>query len=240
MPRATRRASPDVPHRTYVLDTNVLIADPEAPCRFDEHDVVVPLTVVEELDKLKSRPDETGASARRAIRVLEALRERGNLSEGVGLPGGGRIWVEVNHTGRLVLPEGLAHDSDDNRILATTANLAKELGDERAVVLVSKDASLRIKAEALKLAAEEYRHERVAIVEVPGEVVDAVYADRGGQITPERRLWANQFVVLRSGSQSALGQVRASVAAGEPVELTLVHDAPETFGVRARSKEQHF
>src|SRR6266511_3666399 len=249
MPRATRRTSPTVPLRTYVPDTNVLIADPDAPGRFEEHDVVVPLTVVEELDKLKTRPDETGASARRAIRGLEALRECGNLSEGVGLPGGGRIWVEVNHTGRLSLPEGLAHDSDDNRILATTANLAKELGDERAVVLVSKDASLRIKAEALKLAAEEYRHERVAIeegylgvatLEVPGEVVDAVYADRGGQITPERRLWANQFVVLRSGSQSALGQVRASVAAGEPVELTLVHDAPETFGVRARSKEQHF
>jgi PhoH-like ATPase len=249
MPRATRRTSPTVPLRTYVLDTNVLIADPEAPGRFEEHDVVVPLTVVEELDKLKTRPDETGASARRAIRGLEALRERGNLSEGVGLPGGGRIWVEVNHTGRLSLPEGLAHDSDDNRILATTANLAKELGDERAVVLVSKDASLRIKAEALKLAAEEYRHERVAIedgylgvatLEVPGEVVDALYADRGGQITPEQPLCANQFVVLRSGSQSALGQVRTSAAAGEPVEVALVHDAPETFGVRARSKEQHF
>jgi PhoH-like ATPase len=249
MPRATRRTSPTVPLRTYVLDTNVLIADPDALGRFEEHDVVIPLTVVEELDKLKTRPDETGASARRAIRGLEAMRERGNLSEGVGLPGGGRIWVEVNHTGRLSLPEGLAHDSDDNRILATTANLAKELGDERAVVLVSKDASLRIKAEALKLAAEEYRHERVAIeegylgvatLEVPGEVVDAIYADRGGRITPEQRLWANQFVVLRSGSQSALGQVRSSVAAGEPVEVTLTHDAPEAFGVRARSKEQHF
>lgn len=249
MPRATRRTSPTVPLRTYVLDTNVLIADPEAPGRFEEHDVVIPLTVVEELDKLKTRPDETGASARRAIRRLEALRERGNLSEGVGLPGGGRIWVEVNHTGRLSLPEGLAHDSDDNRILATTANLAKELGDERAVVLVTKDASLRIKAEALKLAAEEYRHERVAIeegylgvatLEVPGEVVDAVYADRGGVVTPEQPLCANQFVVLRSGSQSALGQVRGSVAAGEPVEVALSHDAPETFGVRARSKEQHF
>src|SRR5574341_1024306 len=190
MPRATRRTSPTVPLRTYVLDTNVLIADPDAPGRFEEHDVVIPLTVVEELDKLKTRPDETGASARRAIRGLEALRERGNLSEGVSLPGGGRIWVEVNHTGRLSLPEGLAHDSDDNRILATTANLAKELGDERAVVLVSKDASLRIKAEALKLAAEEYRHERVAIEE--------------GYL-------------------------------GVPT-----HDAPETFGVRARSKEQHF
>jgi PhoH-like ATPase len=227
----------------------VLIADPDAPGRFEEHDVVVPLTVVEELDKLKTRPDETGASARRAIRGLEALRERGNLSEGVGLPGGGRIWVEVNHTGRLSLPEGLAHDSDDNRILATTANLAKELGDERAVVLVSKDASLRIKAEALKLAAEEYRHERVAIeegylgvatLEVPGETIDAVFADRVGQVTAEQPLWANQFVVLRNGSQSALGQVRASAAAGQAVEVTRVLDAPETFGVRARSKEQHF
>jgi len=249
MPRATRRISPSVPLRTYVLDTNVLIADPDAPGRFEEHDVVVPLTVVEELDKLKTRPDETGASARRAIRGLEALRERGNLSEGVGLSGGGRIWVEVNHTGRLSLPEGLAHDSDDNRILATTANLAKELGDERAVVLVSKDASLRIKAEALKLAAEEYRHERVAIeegylgvatLEVPGEAIDAVFADRVGQVTAEQPLWANQFVVLRNGSQSALGQVRASAAAGQQVEVTRVLDAPETFGVRARSKEQHF
>jgi PhoH-like ATPase len=249
MPRATRRTSPTVPHRTYVLDTNVLIADPEAPGRFDEHDVVIPLTVVEELDRLKTRPDETGASARRAIRALEGLRERGNLSDGVGLPGGGRLWVEVNHTGRLSLPEGLAHDSNDNRILATTANLTKELGEERDVLLVSKDASLRIKAEALKLAAEEYRHERVAIeegylgvttMEMPAGVLDALYANRGGEIVPDQRLWANQFVVLRSGSQSALGQVRATVEAGDPVEVQLTHDAPETFGVRARSKEQHF
>ncbi len=248
MPRATRRTSPDVAQRTYVLDTNVLIADPEAPGRFEEHDVVIPLTVVEELDKLKTRLDETGASARRAIRVLEALRQRGNLAEGVVLPGGGRIWVEVNHAGRFSLPEGLSHDSDDNRILATTANLAKELGDERDVVLVSKDASLRIKAEALKLAAEEYRHERVAVeegylgvatIEVPGGL-DGIYANRGGEITPGQPLWANQFVVLRSGTQSALAQVRATVAAGEPIEVQLVPDAPETFGVRARSKEQHF
>jgi PhoH-like ATPase len=213
--------------RTYVLDTNVLIADPEAPGRFQEHDVAIPLTVVEELDKLKTRPDETGASARRAIRTLERLRQQGNLSEGVELPGGGRIWVEVSLASRLDLPEALSATSEDNRILATTANLAKELGGEREVVLVSKDASLRIKAEALKLLAEEYRHERVAIEE-------------GGEITADQPLWANQFVVLRSGSQSALGQVRRTVEAGEPVEVTLVGEAPETFGVRARSKEQQF
>jgi PhoH-like ATPase len=234
--------------RTYVLDTNVLIADPEAPGRFQEHDVAIPLTVVEELDKLKTRPDETGASARRAIRTLERLRQQGNLSEGVELPGGGRIWVEVTLASRLDLPDALSSDSDDNRILATTANLAKELAGEREVVLVSKDASLRIKAEALKLLAEEYRHERVAIEEGYLGVatceqaggIDALYAARGGEITPDQPLFANQFVVLRSGSQSALGQVRRSVEAGEPVEVALVGEAPETFGVRGRSKEQQF
>jgi PhoH-like ATPase len=237
-----------VPLRTYVLDTNVLIADPEALTRFQEHDVVVPLTVVEELDKLKTRPDETGVTARRAVRALEALRERGSLAEGVVSPGGGRVRVEVNQVDRMSLPEGLSADTPDNRILATTANLAKELGDERDVILVSKDASLRIKAEALKLAAEEYRHERVAVeegylgvatVEVEGGL-DAYYAKRGGELVPDEPLFANQFVVLRSGTQSALGQVRRTVEAGEAVQLALLGEAPETFGVRARSKEQHF
>jgi PhoH-like ATPase len=248
MARAPRRPSPADQPRTYVLDTNVLISDPDALGRFQEHDVVVPVTVIEELDKLKARPDELGTSARRAVRALEAVREQGSLAEGVVLPSGGRLRVEINQA-RLALPEGLSADTADNRILATTANLAKELGEEHRVVLVSKDASLRIKAEALRLAAEEYRHERVAIeegylgaatLEVPGETIDAVFTERAGQVTAEQPLWANEFVVLRNGSQSALGQVRDSSAAGEPAEVVRVHDAPETFGVRARSKEQHF
>ena len=249
MARATYRRSPGPPLRTYVLDTNVLIADPEAAARFQEHDVVIPLTVVEELDRLKTRADETGFSARRAVRALEALRERGNLAEGVALPGGGRLRVEVNHLGPdLALPDGLASDSADNRILALTANLSKEQAGERQVVLVSKDASLRIKAEALKLNAEEYRHERVdveagwlgqATIEVPGGL-DELYTTRRQVITAPEPLWANQFLVLRWGSQSALAQVRETVPAGGPATAHLVGEAPETFGVRARSKEQHF
>jgi PhoH-like ATPase len=231
-----------------VLDTNVLIADPDAPRQFEEHDVVIPLTVVEELDRLKTRMDETGVSARRALRALEALREHGNLHDGVVVPGGGRVRVEVNHVASMVLPEGLSFDKEDNRILATTANLAKELGEACTVVLVSKDASLRIKAEALSLLAEEYRHERVVIgegyagvaaVELDGSL-DALYADRKLLVAAPRPLLANQFLVLRAGSQSALAQARASAAAGEEVEVALLPDSPEVFGVRARSKEQQF
>jgi predicted ribonuclease YlaK len=227
--------------RTYVLDTNVPDRRPGGPGSLPGARRRHPLTVVEELDKLKTRPDETGASARRAIRTLERLRQQGNLSEGVELPGGGRIWVEVSLASRLDLPEALSSDSSDNRILATTANLAKELAGEREVVLVSKDASLRIKAEALKLLAEEYRHERVAIEEgylgvavcEQAAGIDAIYAARGGEITADQPLWANQFVVLRSGSQSALGQVRRTVEAGEPVEVALVGEPPRPSGCGA-------
>jgi PhoH-like ATPase len=231
-----------------VLDTNVLIADPDAPRQFQEHDVVIPLTVVEELDRLKTRMDETGVSARRALRALEALREHGNLHDGVVVPGGGRVRVEVNHVASMLLPEGLSFDKEDNRILATTANLAKELGETCTVVLVSKDASLRIKAEALGLLAEEYRHERVVIgegyagvanVELEGSL-DALYAERKLTVAAPQALLANQFLVVRAGTQSALAQARATVAAGEDVEVALLPDSPEVFGVRARSKEQQF
>lgn len=231
-----------------MLDTNVLIADPEAMHRFEEHDVVIPLTVVEELDGCKTRMDETGVSARRALRALEGLRALGNLHDGVQLPGGGHLRVEVNHVASLVLPEGLAFDKADNRILATTANLAKELGEHRRVVLVSKDISLRIKAETLGLAAEEYRHERVAIgegyagvavIELDGSL-DDLYAQRHLELPAPRELLANQFLILRAGTQSALAQAQATVAAGEPARVSLLPDLPETFGVRARSKEQQF
>ncbi|HKE99352.1 MAG TPA: PhoH family protein [Actinomycetes bacterium] len=249
MPRAESDPAPADPERarTYVLDTNVLVADADAPWQFEEHDVVVPLTVVEELDRLKTRLDETGVAARRALRGLEALREHGNLHDGVTLPGGGILRVEVNHVS-VALPEGLAFDTADNRILATTSNLAKELRGHRRVVLVSKDASLRIKAEALELEAEEYRHERVTVgqgytgvaaLELPGSL-DRLYADRRGRFVAPQPLAANQFLVLRAGSQSALAQVRATVAAGGQAEVALLTEPPETFGVRPRSKEQQF
>src|ERR671912_2279858 len=110
--------------RTYVLDTNVLIADPEAPGRFQEHDIAIPLTVVEELDKLKTRPDETGASARRAIRTLERLRQQGNLSEGVELAGGGRIRGEGSPGSRLGPPGALPAGPGGNPIPAPPAHPA--------------------------------------------------------------------------------------------------------------------
>ena len=251
MPRARSASSLDDQERsgtarTYVLDTNVLVADADAPEQFEEHDVVIPLTVVEELDGLKGRMDETGVNARRALRALEAWRDRGNLAEGVALPGGGLLRVEVNHVASVVLPDGLAFDKADNRILATTANLAKELRGQRRVVLVSKDTSLRIKAEALGVDAENYRHERVdvgytgiASIELP-DSLDELYAERRLGLTAPTALMANQFLIVRSGTQSALAQVQRTVTAGERAEVVLLAEPPETFGVRPRSKEQQF
>ncbi len=234
--------------RTYILDTNVLIADADAPRNFHEHDVVVPLTVVEELDGLKNRMDETGVSARRALRFLESLRGRGGIATGVPLEGGGIFRVELNHVAGGILPTGLSFAQADNRILAVTANLAKEYGEGRRVILVTKDVSLRIKAEALGVQAEEYRHEHVTLrdgytgaatmdVEAP---LDELYTNRIAELTATEPLAANQFLILRSGSQSALGQVRRTVTPGEQVDVHLLPDPSEVFGIRARSKEQQF
>ena len=130
--------------RTYVLDTCVLLADPQAVLRFDEHDVVLPLVVVEELDRQKTRMDEVGANARSAIRLLEEMgaSKDGGLSEPASLPGGGSIRIELNGVHSEHLPEVLDPKTPDHRILATCLNL-RDAGHQS--VLVTKDASLRIK-----------------------------------------------------------------------------------------------
>jgi PhoH-like ATPase len=131
------------PVATYVLDTCVLLADPQSPLRFDEHDVVLPLVVVEELDRKKTRLDEVGANARAAIRLLEELgaSRPGGMREPVSMPGGGTLRIELNGIVSDRLPTVLDPLSPDHRILATCLNLH----ERTPAVLVTKDASLRIK-----------------------------------------------------------------------------------------------
>lgn len=235
-----------VPHseslrRTYVLDTSVLLSDPRAMTRFAEHDVVLPLVVVTELEAKRTHP-ELGYFARQALRFLDDLRmEHGRLDVPLRLgDAGGHLHVEINHTDSEVLPPGFRLGDNDSRILSVARNLQDEGHD---VVLVSKDLPMRVKAAVVGLAAEEYRAELVVEsgwtgvveVEVGGDEIDALY-DRGiieapaAPETPE--LLTNSGVVLISERGSALGRVLADK------RIRQVRGDLEAFGIRGRSAEQ--
>src|SRR3954454_17130491 len=154
--RATSTPTPrrsSAARRTYVLDTSVLLADPGAIASFDEHEVVLPLVVVTELEAKRAHP-ELGWFAREALRLLDDLRvEHGRLDEPLPVGDGGTLRVELNHVDDSVLPAGFRLGDSDTRILCVARNLAAE---GRQVVLVSKDLPLRVKAAAVGLVAEEY------------------------------------------------------------------------------------
>ncbi|MGO9688802.1 MAG: PIN domain-containing protein, partial [Syntrophobacteraceae bacterium] len=110
-------------HKTYVLDTNVLLHNPEALFAFQDNHVVIPLTVIEEIDSQKKRQDEIGRNARVVSRELDALRSLGRLSEGVPMPSGAKLTIELNHSSIINCPKGLDPEKPDNRILAVAFNL---------------------------------------------------------------------------------------------------------------------
>lgn len=232
--------------RTYVLDTCVLLADPTALFRFDEHDLVLPLVVVEELDRKKTLMDEVGANARRAIRLLEdqGASRPGGLSRPVVLPSGGTLRIELNGIHSARLPEILDPLTPDHRILSTCLELDAALPGE--TVLVTKDAALRIKAAQLGVAVQDYRADTVAVDEsysgvteigVAAEVVDRIYVE-GKVVLEAPDLLVNQFVVLHGpGSQSAIGQV---ADAGPPATLVRIPGNRRVFGVETKNVRQAF
>lgn len=226
----------------YVLDTCVLLADPQALYRFDEHDVVLPLVVVEELDRQKTRMDEVGRNARYAIREIENLRTQSSdgLVSAVPLPGAGSLRIEANHVDQE-LPGYLDPMKSDNRILA----VALALGG----TLVTKDAALRIKAAQLGAPAEDYRADQVQVdhhytgiaeIDVAEEWLSDFHTDgKGTLLTDESAHWVNQCVVLRSGmSGSGLGRV--TEIHPEEVVIQRVPGSPRAFGVQPRDVRQTF
>ena len=142
--------------RTYVLDTSVLLSDPRAMFRFAEHQVVLPVVVISELEKKRHDP-EIGYFARQALRNLDELRSvHERLDFPIAVGEGGSLRVELNHSNQSVLPSGLQMGDNDSRILSVALNLANE---GLAVTVISKDLPLRVKAASVGLAAEEYRAE---------------------------------------------------------------------------------
>jgi PhoH-like ATPase len=230
---------------TYVLDTCVLLADPHALLRFEEHHVVVPLVVVEELDRQKTRMDEAGSNARRAIRLLEehGASLPGGMKTPRDLPNGGTLRIEANGISSTHLPEVFDPLTADHRLLSTCLNLGDAGID---TVLVTKDAALRIKGAQLGVTVQDYRADTAAVDElyagvaeltVGPETIDRLYAE-GKVALGEPGLLVNQFVVLRAaGSQSAVGQVVQ--AEPEPVAVR-IPGTRRAFGVESKNVRQAF
>jgi len=231
-----------------VLDTSVLVADPSSLHSFPGCEVVIPLTVVEELDGLKTRMDDVGRAARTALRTIEDLRRRagGSIHHPVPLssdPDAGTVHIEVNGIQRHRLIEnGLDPEIPDNRIIGAALGQA----DHAPTQIISNDAGLRIKAAHLGLIAAEHqpvgRSSRTrpmgwVTVDTDAQVIDRLYSN--GNIDADddavlSDLHENGFAVMRCGSQSALVRKQDD-------ELNLLPpSSPEAWGLRARSKEQRF
>jgi PhoH-like ATPase len=236
----TRETAGKPPVRTFVLDTSVLLADPGAMRRFAEHQVVLPVVVITELEAKRHHP-ELGFFARSALRVLDELRvTHGRLDEAVPVgEEGGSIRVELNHTDAESLPSGFRLGDNDTRILAVARNLANEHHD---VTLVSKDLPMRIKASAVGLRAEEYHGEHngesdpgysgMAELEVPASVLDELYDAGWTDVESARDLPCHTGLVLLSERGTALGRV------GPDKHVSLVRGDREAFGIHGRSAEQ--
>ncbi|MBC8412417.1 PhoH family protein, partial [bacterium] len=153
-------------NKIFVLDTNVLIHDPEAFLHFDDNEVVLPITVIEELDKLKRGNGEIPYSSRQTLRLIDGFRALGKLSAGVALPNGGML--------RVVLDKDELHLSkptNDNMIISTAVSLAYAESNPKPVILVSKDTSVRIKADALGLVTQDYMRDKTTVFEKYGSLM---------------------------------------------------------------------
>ena len=232
----SRRSAADV--RTYVLDTSVLLSDPHAVLRFDEHEVVIPVVVIVELEAKRSHP-ELGYFARQALRFLDDMRvSHGRLDQPMSVgSSGGTLRVELNHTDASILPSGFQLGDNDTRILAVARNLAAEGCD---VVLVSKDLPRRVKASSVGLTAQEYRAELVVEtgytgmveLDVAGADVDRLYEQDRIDLDEARDLPCHTGVVLVSERGSALARVTPDK------QIRLVRGDREAFGLHGRSAEQ--
>nr|WP_181954205.1 PhoH family protein [Kocuria coralli] len=226
--------------RSYVVDTSVLLSDPRAILRFAEHDVVLPVIVITELEGKRHDP-ELGYFARKALRLLDQLRlEHGNLNKPLPLgEDGGRLVVELNHVSDTVLPHSFRLKDNDSLILAVAKNLADEGHD---VCVVSKDLPMRVKASALGLDADEYRAEWVTgsegeftgteELDVDDEVVGRLYADESVVVPGTEGLVTNTGLILHSVRGNALARLRSDGTS------KVVRGDREVFGLSGRSAEQ--
>jgi PhoH-like ATPase len=240
--------------KIYVLDTNVLLQDPLSIYSFQDNEVIIPAVVLEEVDSKKRLMDEIGRNARHVARLLDNLRQKGQLHTGVALENGGQLRVELNHRSFNQMQELFIDKTNDNRILSVSLNLMieeKQSDDPRSVILVSKDALMRVKADALGLTAEDFLSDRVVseysslyegyqVLKVSVDLIRQFYTQVPFPIknfVPGLHLYPHEFLILRDelgGSSSAVARVGED---GKNI-YPLFYGDEIIWGVKARNAQQ--
>ncbi len=233
--------------KNFVLDTNVLLHDPNAPLAFGSNDVIIPIYVIEEIDRFKKELSELGRNARLVGRMIDRFRASGRLNEGVEMPTGGTL--KVMFTNRQLPAEIGIGQKMDHKILAVAFELS-ERDPDKPTIFITKDTNLRIKADSLGITAEDFDTERVTADEIysgvaelalPGEQVDTFY--NNGNLPLDEidgyEAVPNQFVHLKdqaADNHGALGRVDPERKQIGP----LIKNRGGVWGIQPRNREQTF
>ena len=237
-----------MPKKTYVLDTNVYLTDATAISSFGNNDILIPLKVLEEIDKHKKRQDSVGLNSRLIIRTLDDLRQKGSLKKGVRI-GKGKGIVFARPQDHSVLPRELDKSDPDNTIISA-ALAEKRDNPKKQIVVVTRDINMRIKCDALELPSEDFNVDQVVLDSdalfsglteylVDDQVIDRFYAGDEIEIgEDEAELFPNQLVMLVSNSNNKKTAIGKFIRYNDPLKKIVNHDG--VWGVRSRNKEQAF
>ena len=231
--------------KTYVLDTNVLLHSAKALDSFQDNLVVIPMAVIEELDKFKKNQDELGRNSRQVVRMIDKLRGEGRLSEGVPLhnaAGGKPSGKLMILTGEGEMPEKMDMSIADNRILQVAYMLLKRAKKEDSVTLITKDLNLRLRADGLGIPVQDFECQTVKFdelysgtseTEVDPQTIDDFYKNKSIEVPNGLALHPNEFLTMKSGTKSAIGIFRGG-------KLVMPHELPgdNVWNIKPRSREQ--
>jgi len=235
--------------KTYILDTNVLLHDPNSLLNFKENSVILPIEVIEEIDRFKRESTELGRNARTVSRMLDGFRGDGSLSAGVKLPNGGSLRIAIPKPGHE--ENGFNNSSVDNRILAQAAVIQKEhqkAHQKNTTILVSKDINLRIKADAVGLLAEDYETDRVFITDLYTGMMDmtlgpdklaAFRANGELEINGGRKYFPNEYCTLNDETNPKRTLLTKVDATGTKL-IPIIDSREGVWGIKPRNREQHF
>ena len=231
--------------KIFVLDTNVLIHNPQSLFSFEDNDVAIPITVIEEVDNFKKSVDEKGRNARQIGRILDGLREKGSLRDGVKTENGGKIKVVLSRKVSDTTNDVLITDTNDNLIIGTALFL-KEQNPKTQVILISKDANVRIKADAFGLEAANYETDKINFSELYSgylklavdDATIAEFEEKKFLLNDFGEIYPNQFVLLCKNAEDDDGVIARYSVENNTIYPLKFYTGQELFGIKARNNEQ--